>query len=64
MEGKATMTRHRVLYHAIWIGLVLALASPASAAAPVKWDQENELFIGDEQATRMVLRPMRSPWHL
>lgn len=30
----------------------------------VKWDQENEWFIGDEQASRMVLRPMRSPWHL
>ena len=45
MEGKATMTRHRVLYHAIWIGLLLALASPASAAAPVKWDQEKAAAI-------------------
>ena len=45
MEEEATMTRHRAVYHAIWIGLVLALASPAGAAAPVKWDQEKTAAI-------------------
>ena len=39
------MTRHRVLHYAIWVGLVLALASPASAAAPAKWDQQKAAAI-------------------
>ena len=30
----------------------------------VHWDPVKEEFIGDEQATRMMSRPMRSPWHL
>jgi len=30
----------------------------------LRWDQEKELFINDEQANRMLKRPMQSPWHL
>lgn len=30
----------------------------------IKWDPENEVIIGDEQASRMLTRSMRSPWHL
>lgn len=28
------------------------------------WDPENERFINDDEANRLLSRPMRSPWHL
>jgi len=31
---------------------------------PLKWDIEKERFINDNEATRMVSRPTRSPWRL
>ncbi len=31
---------------------------------PLKWDPEKEVFIGDVDASRLLARPLRSPWHL
>ncbi|MHC4106264.1 MAG: gfo/Idh/MocA family oxidoreductase, partial [Planctomycetota bacterium] len=30
----------------------------------LRWNPEKEQFINDEQANRMLSRPMRSPWYL
>ena len=30
----------------------------------LQWDPDREQFINDDQANRMLSRPMRSPWHL
>jgi hypothetical protein len=30
----------------------------------IKWDPEKEVIIGDADASRMLTRSMRSPWHL
>ena len=30
----------------------------------LKWDPDREIFPDDPEATRMVFRPMRSPWHI
>ena len=28
------------------------------------WDPAKEQFVGDDQANRLLSRPMRAPWHL
>jgi hypothetical protein len=30
----------------------------------IRWDPEQEVIVGDEESSRMLARPMRSPWRL
>lgn len=30
----------------------------------IRWDPQNELFIGDDQANRLLNRPLRTPWSI
>lgn len=44
---------------------LLNLASIAiRLGRPLKWDPDQERFMGDEQANRLIEVPMRAPWHL
>jgi hypothetical protein len=30
----------------------------------IRWDAEKEQILNDDGASRLLFRPMRSPWHL
>jgi predicted dehydrogenase len=49
-------------HKASYLGLITDIAGRAKRK--LKWDPVKEKFIGDEEANRMLSRPMRSPWHL
>jgi len=59
---RETITPAEVAHRSISVGLLGEIA--LLTGRKLKWDPEKEVFIGDDEANRMLSRPMRSPWHL
>jgi predicted dehydrogenase len=57
-----TITPAEVAHHAIMVGHLGMTAMRLGRR--VNWDPENERFINDPEADRLLSRPMRTPWHL
>ncbi|MDT8303703.1 MAG: Gfo/Idh/MocA family oxidoreductase [Sedimentisphaerales bacterium] len=49
-------------HEASYLGLIAEIATRLKRK--LNWDTINERFIDDDEANRMLTRPMRSPWHL
>jgi predicted dehydrogenase len=49
-------------HKASYLGLITDIAGRTKRK--LKWDPVKERFVGDDEANRMLSRPMRSPWHL
>jgi predicted dehydrogenase len=59
---KKTITPIEVAHRSISVGLLGEIAMLTERK--LRWDPDKEVFLNDEQANRMLSRPMRSPWHL
>jgi predicted dehydrogenase len=59
---KETIAPAEVAHRSISVGLLGEIAMLTERK--LQWDPNKELFLNDEQANRMLSRPMRSPWHL
>jgi predicted dehydrogenase len=59
---KETIAPAEVAHRSISVGLLGEIAMLTERK--LRWDPKKELFLNDEQANRMLSRPMRSPWHL
>jgi predicted dehydrogenase len=51
-----------VAHHSIMVGHLGVIA--VKMGRKLNWDPKKERFINDEEADRLLSRPMRSPWHL
>jgi predicted dehydrogenase len=49
-------------HKASYLGMITDIAGRLKRG--LKWDSVKEQFVGDDEANRMLSRPMRSPWHL
>ncbi|MHC4173247.1 MAG: Gfo/Idh/MocA family protein [Planctomycetota bacterium] len=49
-------------HKASYLGMIADIA--ARVNRKIKWDPAAERFVNDDEANRMLTRPMRSPWHL
>jgi predicted dehydrogenase len=59
---KETIAPAEVGHRSISVGLLGEIAMLTERK--LHWDPDKEIFHEDEQANRMLSRPMRSPWHL
>lgn len=59
---KETIAPAEVGHRSISVGLLGEIAMLTERK--LRWDPEKETFLDDEQANRMLSRPMRGPWHL
>jgi len=59
---KETIAPAEVAHRSISVGLLGEIAMLTQRK--LRWDPDKEIFGNDEQANRMLWRPMRSPWHL
>ena len=59
---KETVAPAEVGHRSISVGLLGEIAMLTERK--LRWDPQKEVFLDDEQANRMLSRPMRSPWHL
>jgi hypothetical protein len=51
-----------VAHRSISVGFLGEIAM--QTGRKLKWDPEQERFIGDSEADRLLERSYRSPWHL
>ena len=59
---KPTITPISVACRSISVGLLGEIAMLLERK--VRWDPVKEQFVNDDEANRMLSRPMRAPWHL
>ena len=59
---KETIAPAEVAHRSISVALLGEIAMLTERK--LQWDPDKERFLNDEQANRMLSRPMRSPWHL
>ncbi|MHC4646186.1 MAG: Gfo/Idh/MocA family protein [Planctomycetota bacterium] len=57
-----TVAPAEVAHRSISVGLLGEIAMLTERK--LKWNPEKEVFLNDDEANRMLSRPMRSPWHL
>lgn len=59
---KETIAPAEIAHRSISVALLGEIAMLTERK--LQWDPDKERFLNDEQANRMLSRPMRSPWHL
>ena len=59
---KLTVAPVEVAHRSISVALLGEIAM--LTGRKLKWDPQDEQFINDDEAARLLSRPMRSPWHL
>jgi hypothetical protein len=60
---KPTITPAETAHHSAIPGH-LGLISMLLGGRKLKWDVATEQILGDDQASKMLTRPFRAPWHL